>query len=367
MEEPMKKLLSIVTVALMAQGCTAMVSSPEETVASYTLFQDQLEALLIKECVDLHGANGCTPYPNEMECKQMRIEIKADGRTWVDCQADGKVIKRGYADIADGVPIMCKTNSDLSCQTCIDIFGNNILDTCNRNTQSFRVPQMGGGGYGAHLIEPGDNPDGLPPDNNGGNNGGNNNGNNGATPPPAPPPMTPPSGNDKCNPANAVLLYAKELNKILAHENLNFSWAPDLNKFVDPKGGFFGSGKTAGNISCHAFTAKIKSKIHRCAVKKNGECFYCYNAWFSSKKTCRCYRINLAALKSACAQVPAECDNNQWSGALIQSYGISNKWLFSPSYSNFYGQVTPPTGQAPKFPKCKGSPLVLDLAGNGIG
>ncbi len=364
----MKKLMSIVALALMAQGCTAVVSSPEETVATYNLYQDQLEALLIQECVNLHGANGCTPYPNDLECKQLRIEIKADGRTWVDCQADGKVIKRGYADFSDGVPIMCKTNKDMSCQKCMDVFGNNILDTCNRGTQSFRSPSMGAGfGEGGYLVEPGDNPDGKPnpgnppntpphnPPDNGGNNGSND-----------APPMTPPSAGDTCNPANAVLLYAKELNKILAHENLNFSWTPDLNKFVDPKGGFFGNGQTASNITCHAFTAKIKSKIHKCAVKKNGECFYCYAGWLTGfKKTCRCYRVALAALKAACGQVTAGCDINQWSGAMIQAYGIATKWLFSPSYSNFYGQVQTPNGGA-KFPKCKGSPLVLDLAGDGV-
>jgi hypothetical protein len=79
-------------------------------------------------------------------------------------------------------------------------------------------------------------------------------------------------------------------------------------------------------------------------------------------EACRCTRIGVAAMKAACQNIPPDCDRKAWSTAMIKAYGISLQWLFSPSYQSFYGQVD----TSGKFPKCKGSPLVLDLSGDGI-
>jgi hypothetical protein len=359
-EQPMNKLSRLaLAILVLAPGCTGTIVDPDETVATFNLRIDALEALVSQECVAMYGGEqSCTPYPNEMECQTMKIMVKADGRTIVDCRANGQVVRQGVATVGDGIPYICKSNADMSCVTCMDIYGYTIHDNCNRGAQLFRKNASGWGNLGAegaYLEEPtggtGTTPGVTPPDTP-------------ETPDNPATPDTPPSGgDDECKVENSVMLYAKALNQVLAHEGLNISWVPDLSKFTNSDKGFLGAqGNT--NLSCDAFTANIKSKLHKCALTKNGECFYCWNGW--GKKTCRCYRVNVAAMKAACNAIPAKCDRMSWSSGLIVAYGVATKWLFSPSYSNFYGQVTPPQGGTPQWPKCKGSPLVLDLAGDGI-
>lgn len=343
-------------ILVLAPGCTGTIVDPDETVATFNLRMDTLEALVSQECVAMYGdEQSCTPYPNEMECQTMKIMVKADGRTVVDCRANGQVVRQGLASVGDGVPFICKSNADMSCMTCMDIYGYTVHDNCNRGAQLFRKNLSGWGSLSedsAYLEEPTggtgtptapspDTPQ-TPPDN----------------------PNPPGGGDDQCKVENSVLLYAQALNKVLAHEGLNISWSPDISKFSNANKGFLGSQGNGSNLSCDAFTANIKSKLHKCALTKNGECFYCWEGW--GKKTCRCYRVNVAAMKAACSAIPASCDRMAWSSGLIMAYGVATKWLFSPSYGNFYGQVTPPQGGTPQWPKCKGSPLVLDLDGDGI-
>jgi len=376
----MNKLTALAALVSLA-ACQATMHDPDDTIATFSLYTDNLEALVSKECVAMYGSEQeCTPYPNEMECDRMSIAVKADGRTVVDCVKDGRLAFNGFAGVGDGVPYMCKSNPDMSCVLCVDIYGNTIHDSCNRGAQLFRGNLGGfqnlpaGAGY---LEEPSGTPPATTPDNpsssgsettpdNSSSSGGEStpDSSSGSTTTPSAPATPPSSGNDKCKAENAILLYAKKLNKILEHEGLSFSWSPDTAKLV-PKGGFLtynGSGAT--KTDCDAFTASLKSKLKQCAVKKKGECYYCWGS--GSKKTCRCARVTTAAIKSACAAIPADCDRREWSAALIKSFGVSHKWLFSPSYAKFYGQVTTPAGEAPKFPTCMGSPLVLDLTGDGI-
>jgi hypothetical protein len=362
-----KLLASMVVLVVLTTGCVGTVMDPDETVATFNLYTDANKALLVKECVNKHGVNGCTPYPNALECDTMKVVIKADGRIHMECVGEGKMLHFGLAQNPD-VPFMCKSNEDLSCQVCIDLYGNTVHDNCNRNAQAFRQAGSGWGNIpaGSAFLE--DSPQ-VP----------------GVTPPTTPEttpevpstPTTPaPGTDDVCKPSNAILLYANELNKILAHEGLNFSWAPNTTQFPDAKQGFFGYKGSGSNTSCETFIAGVASKLKKCISGKAGtdSCKYCWNN--GSKKTCKCYRVNVAAMTAACQQVPSGCDKADWSANLIMAYGIATKWLFSPSYQNFYGQVnagaqtapgaTTTTPGIPTYPKCEGSPLVLDLGDDGI-
>jgi hypothetical protein len=369
-----KLLASLSVLSVVLGGCVGTVVDPDETVATYTLKADLNKALVVQECIQKYAKEGgeqaCTPYPNALECDTMKVAIKADGRIHMECVAAGKLLHFGLVSSPDEVPFMCKANAELSCQVCVDLYGNTIHDNCNRNAQAFRQAGSGWGNVpeGSAFLE--DSPQAP-----------------GVTPPTTPDttpstpstPTTPaPGSDDVCKPSNAILLYAKELNKILAHEGLNFSWAPNTAQFPDANQGFFGYKGSGSNTSCEAFLAGIKSKLHKCISGQAGtdSCKYCWNS--GSKKTCKCYRVNVAAMKAACQQVPANCDKPAWSANLIMSYGIATKWLFSPSYTNFYGQVNggnqtaggpgavPGTPAIPTFPKCEGSPLVLDLGDDGI-
>ena len=113
----MKKLASISVVLFFLAGCQGTMVDPDTTVTTFNMYTDQLEALLVKECTDMHGVEGCTPYPNEMECDSLRIDVHADGRTFVNCKKAGQVVRMGEAGIGDGVPFICKANDDMSCQT----------------------------------------------------------------------------------------------------------------------------------------------------------------------------------------------------------------------------------------------------------
>ena len=157
------KRLTLIALALMVVGCTAVVKDPDDTVATFNLKADQLQALLIEQCVAVNGVEGCTPQPNLLECTKMTVEIRADGRTWIDCRKDGAVVHKGFARIDEGSPFRCMTNDDMSCQKCVDAFENVILDNCSRNSQMYRRPNIGGSsGEGGYLVEPGDGTDGQP-------------------------------------------------------------------------------------------------------------------------------------------------------------------------------------------------------------
>jgi hypothetical protein len=404
-------LAALAALATAALACQAILSETDDSVVTFNLYSDRLEALVSRECVAMYGSEEqCTPYPNQMECDRMRIRVKPDGRTLVDCTKDGRLARSGLASVNDGVPYMCKASRDRSCVLCLDIYGNTIHDSCTRGAQLYRGGLSGFKdlpGGSAYLEEPGGAPPpvppSIPPDAGGGSSAPP------ATPPqspspdagggqPAPPPNppaspppgggepnAPPSGSpappaaadgdknddsssgDTCNTMDAFYLYAKELNRVLADEGLKLKWIPGLSSSkINPKKGFLAYGGYS-HISCDYITSKKgkSSILTECVKREGGECRYCSGS--GSKKTCRCYRINFAAMKAACAARPASCDEDDWSAALTVAYGVANKWLFSPSYGMFYGKVKlSKYSNKASFPKCKGSPLVLDLRGDGI-
>ncbi len=412
----MRRSIALFTLTLLA-ACQATMGDADDTVATFSLYADKLEALVAKECVDMYGSEQqCTPYPNQLQCDRMGITVKADGRTLLRCVKDGRLIRSGPATVGE-VPYMCKASKDMRCVLCLDIYGNTIHDSCNRGAQLFRGGLGGfqnlpaGSGY---LVEPGggtsDSPDAAPldtaPPDAGAPTPSNpplDGGQAPSSPPPSSPPETPapgdgsstPSpggpasgngrpdvqGNDgdasgsngsatspECDVDKAFLLYAHKLNQLLAHEGLDLSWSPEAAKKGDPTKGFLYSSQEKHKESCEAFTKSFDSDMSECVRTKNGECYFCkkVSVFKKSHTSCRCYRITLAAVKAACAEIPPSCDGKAWSGALVMSYGVATKWLFAPSYSGwFFGKPAPGTDTG-KFPKCQGSPLVLDLAGDGI-
>jgi hypothetical protein len=345
-ETQMKKTILTLLPVILLGACDGYVASPETEIATFTLRTqpnfDPLGGLFSVECMEQYGGpSHCTPYPNSLECDVLTVAVKADGRTYAECRVGTKLARRGFMGLAEGVPFLCKASQDLSCQSCVDLYGNAALDTCHREVQSWRSTGSDwqsnlppGTGF---IAEPG--------------------GGTGQTP------STPPAGGiDACDWRSSIGLYAGALNKLLKHEGLNFTWSPDATKFVQPASTALAGNK---NASCSSFIADLKSMLLQCPKPgPNGECSYCWNV--GGVRTCKCYRINVAALESACQTIPQDCDHAEWSAGLVMAYGAATKWLFSPSYPAFYGQAAVAVGDAPKFPRCEGSPLVLDLGGDGI-
>lgn len=334
----MKKLLTLTLLGTLA-GCGGMISDPNTTVATLSLSVDKVSgALVVDSCVASLGAGECAQYPNDSECDTMKVDILADGRTVLSCKVAGQLIEQGIAMVSGGAPFVCKASKDLSCQVCSDIYGAPVLDTCNRGAQLFRRT---GGGWNA---TPGDD---IP----GSSLGGEHEGIPGLVPDDVP--------GSECDPENAIKNYANAINAILAKEGLGFAWDPSYLAKVDLSKGFWGYNGAGGtqNLCNHNWKKKLttcwnggKDKCH--CIGPNG-----------GKQTCRCTRVNVAAIQAACAQIPVQCSNiDKHNANLVIAYGAATEWLFSGGKVG--GETTLPPGVIP--PKCKGSPLVLDLDNNGI-
>lgn len=344
--------------AIALGGCTGVMNDPRAEVAQLELKVDHLGALLAVDCVAAHGEHGCSRYPNPGECDVLTVSVRADGRTCGTCRTGGEVIDSGCGGVADGIPILCHATPDLACQQCVDIYGNTIFDSCNRGAQLFRAP---GGGWDVSpgagwLEEPGSSSDAPP-----------------SSPPageqPQPPPSSPPAGagETSCDPNQARLLYAGQLNKILASEGLALSYAPDLSKTYDTSSGYWGYGGHGNKGDMCTYWLDNSTHMTKCWTNQDGRC-HC-KPHGSAGNTCKCARINVFALRAACQQIPPECDDTAWVAGLVMEYGVATQWLFNGSYggsSGYYGGLPSNPGFKGEAPRCLGSPLVVDLEGDGV-
>lgn len=348
------------TLALAAAACTGtVVGEPDEQVATLELRADTLGALQATACLPTYGESGCSRYPNPLECDTMKITVRRDGQTCAVCTTNGQRLQV-CGGITDGLPVVCHATEDLACQQCADVYGNTVVDTCNRNTQLWRAP---GGGWSqlpdtaGYLEEPGvpEAPPATPP----------------STPPSTPPTTPPGGGNDKCDASQARLKFAAELNKVLSAEGLGLTYAPLLDKKLDLGGfwGFLGFGGYKGDM-CKYWLSN-NSYMTQCWSGQPGKCFCKCPA--GARPTCRCSRMTIAALRAACQAIPADCDYKTWVGAYVVEYGSASAWLSISSYGGgYFGNLpsipgTPPTTPGnPVPPTCLGSPLVLDLGDDGI-
>ena len=359
----MKKLAALSALSfLLATGCSpGIVGDPDVEVHRIKLYSDNLGALLSTECVKMYGEEGCSRYPNPNECKALQVAILGDGRTYALCMDGGKVTSEFFGGLADGLPFICKANADNTCQQCKDLFANTVYDNCSRGAALYRAR---GGGWGN--VPEGSGWLGVPPDS----------ANPPVTPPTKPgtppktdppktdPPPTPPAGSgNKCDIIQARRKYAENLNKILKKEGLSFTYSPDLSKKYDPKGGYWGYGGKKGDACKYWLSSN--SKLTKCWNPLPGKC-HCMKLFTT---TCRCARVNVDALRKTCLSIPTDCDYMSWVNSIAMEYGVATKWLFSGTYKNGYYKGLPSTpGKTPPPDKikCLGSPIVLDLADNGV-
>lgn len=364
-------LLALLGTVALLTACNGVVidgsNSYNATVGTLHLRMDAYGALQIEQCLGAKGT--CTPLPNGFGCEELEIDIKRDASTHVRCWMDGKLVEDRIATVADGVPIVCKTNSDHTCQSCADIYGTLVLDTCNRGAQLFRSVGGGWGGQGQDGIPgvalvPGGS-DTSPP---GLDNGG---GDNGDTPPSTPPPS---GGNAQCDPKLSAKKYVDAFNQVLANDHAGFRYLPDLS-LLDTKNGFF-SGSGGTNIcstkvdhkdKCWGQGDRLQDKLQAMLYGKGKQGCFCTD----NCEVCKCQRMTRSAMRTVCTYIQqleaGGCTNgSEHKAALVMIYGAATKFLSGGTYSdgNFPpGSNVPPTI---KPPKCLGSPLVLDTKGDGI-
>jgi hypothetical protein len=342
--------LSALSVVALFAGCGGVIAEPTDRVATLELEIDQAGALRATACLALYGESGCSPYPNPMECDSLIVSVQRDGRTCGVCVAGGKKLREFCGGMAEGIPLACRASNDLGCQQCVDLYGNALVDSCNRGTQLFRGLQSGG----LSQLPPGvsgwlDEPTGTAPERPG------------QEPSSGNPDNPLPAGDGSCNPEEARLLFAKELNRIFASEGLNMTYSQQGSQNAPGL-----SGLGSNQDQCKQWI-NYNSLLTQCWSSGGGSCF-CKNQVFG--RACKCSRMTIAALRTACKQVPPGCEGS-WSGVLVAEYGAASAWLNSSSFpSTFFGDM--PflnqgfSGSQKSDLFCSGSPLVLDLADDGV-
>lgn len=326
-------MIASVLVALLlgTTGCTGWIDNPSGTqVASFALVPDNLGALQISACVKRFGDTSCGKYPNPLACDKMQIVVTGDGKTRADCLgATGKVVRQ-MRGVAEGIPLVCHARLEQGCVRCTDIYGVAIYDDCNPDVEPF-VDVENPSTEEAELVT-------IPLD-------------------------------SICHPNQARQVYARALNQVLMQEGLAFSYAPDLSgasnttkiwKYKEKYGDICEYWEEKAQQG-QKYTQCWSDDPSRCHCETDNDC-----------TRCRCGRINVSALRSACKEIPRMCDRQVWTKALTKEYGTATQWLFNGTYKDsgqklfsYNSEATspPPSG---KDVKCLGSPLVLDLADDGI-
>lgn len=336
-------------------SCTGQmtIGDPNIEVASLALQTTELGALQASECVFRHGEKACARYPNPLACTGMMLSVRGDGSVQGTCTLVGNT-RVAINRVSDGIPIACRMEPSTGCIQCEDMFGNPTVDMCNRETELYV-----GNGFasdGAGTLLPGSEEAPTPP-------GG---------------------GQAECDELKVKMLFAENINGILAKEGLGFTWSPD---FTQPQGTSFWHQAYANKAAsiCSTDIAEIGPGVEERTgcdedAVKQGRC-YCEQWAGSSKPTCRCARITSRVLVETCKARPANCDQAGWSRAVWDAYGAATQMLDDGEAGKLV-PAAPPSGSDTVNPKttpevpgagggqppwnCVGSPLVLDLAGDGL-
>jgi hypothetical protein len=353
----MSKWITPFLIVLIA-GCTGelTIGDPDVEVTQLNLSATPQNALQAEACVLQRGESACAQYPNPRACDRLVVSVRGDGSTVGHCEREGQPRVK-LEGIIDGIPIACRMDYENGCIQCADVYGGAVVDTCDRKTQLFS-----GEGFQSDKT-------GTPvPDQNPGTGPGE-----GGTPqtgPDTPGTSTPPGdGGSTCDDTQVKKGFVDRLNKLLTKEGFKFTWSPDMSKIVGD--GFFGDmGFHFADEICKGDGGPGVQDDSGCDADavKQGRC-YCEEEKLMGV-SCRCSRMTADILREMCKAIPADCDQKAWAVNIWKVHGEALKYLnggplgagFNPLGQQ--GGVSGATG--PGDVMCKGSPLVLDLAGDGV-
>lgn len=346
-------IVASVVAAALATACTTEigVGDPTLELASLALRADSLGALQAEACVKLRGAQSCPAYPNPQACDTVGVSVRGDGSTVGTCTIQGAT-PRTLRGFGDGLPFACRMEWETGCVQCEDIYGGAVVDTC-ADDQRHLFTGKGFLPEGAGFL------DSPQPGEPGSSNGS-------GTPNPSTGPQG--SGASQCQ-QNATKLFIEKINALLAKEGFKFSWTPDLTKLAQGSG-FFGANAYFADMICSGNAPGVED-ITSCdlGAKLAGRC-YCEQNPITGVR-CRCSRITASVLSQACAAILTGCDPKQWAVAIWSIYSAASQWLLG---ANLLGYGVPALGGPKSIDKvlspenitCIGSPLLLDLAGDGV-
>ncbi|MBW2735189.1 MAG: hypothetical protein JRH20_22635 [Deltaproteobacteria bacterium] len=287
-------------------GDNTGVGDPDVEVARFSLGADDTGALQSSACVNHQGPGSCARYPNPGRCEGLDVSIKGDG------VVEGACLRRGRTTavhtVARGLPIMCSMDDVRHCLTCVDFYGEVLFDTCEG-----LMDDVAGAG------------------------------------------AAPKGGLELCAPAAAHQAYIDKLNAVLAKEGLGLTFSSE----EDPSTGFIVPGVSFD--VCERNSLEKVGLLDECEPEAGSGACYCYD---TPGAICRCARIAYAALKDLCAQLEANgCLPEHYGAAVWKVLRDAIRWL-----NKGRGDSDVPLSLVKNSEdiECRGSPLVLDMAGDGI-
>jgi len=270
----------VLTVGILTwSGCEGMISISDTQVGSYTLVTDSQQALRLNQCTKAKGADGnCTAYPNPKECSALKLTLLSSGKILTECtmarEKGGSAVEPSENP---GLPILCRAAKGNACQQCVDVYGVRVIDSC----------KAGAG----DLFATGES---------------------------AP-------TNTGCTPADTVTQYAKEVNQILAANQVSFSFSPDLNQAIKDAARLLPKGMEDRPCTEALLEGVRYDLFPRFAeLCKDGQ---------GGKKICRCGAVANLAMRSVCNKLRAQCGTGQWEMALWSAMGATSRALSKAKYS----------------------------------
>jgi hypothetical protein len=345
---------AVMAAVMVHQSCTGdvQIGDPSVEVAKIKFVPDELGGLQVAECLDRLGKDKCPVLPNHWECKGLEVSVRGDGSMVGSCtvEENGRTSKH---TVRSAMPVSCRMHQELGCVQCVDSLDRPILDTCSDRTSLYTGKFNGNLPSGSGELQP-------------------------TQPPPATAP--PSSAQPGCNPDDASKIFEDKLNEILANEGFNFSYVSPRLDSPFTKGKSF---KYKHQVCTKdKGIANLIKKGCDTAAKKEGFC-YCWSNG-SKRPNCRTARMIAKAISDACDAIPAAC-GKEWEERLWADRVTASAWLMKGSYASasWYnpedgaqtgstsgGSGAPRPGfndiSSPKGITSKGSPLVLDLNGDGI-
>lgn len=377
----------IATIALTAliAGCVGVVSSPppaNERVASLTFVADGLAALKAPNCSQ---PNDCK-LPNRHLCMKLVVDVYGDGHTVGTCTLkDGQTLRLKGAK--DGIPLKCRSHTGQYAVQCLDTNNNVALDADEGTIAAYPVrtpswyrPAIGNSNTHddtAFLTEPNDTngdkngtENGTPPDNN-------------TQPPPPETPKGPTKQEIDCY-NNAVKAFNNSFQKVIHGEGFTgITFNPPAPQNSSNFHNDASYQNNATNI-CQVTRPSCKKPANWSQWLGGGGNFQyyggqCYCSVTNYGPSCYTSLMITAAQVEACQAKPPHCDVKVWSVAVQDAVppakqfvdssnsktntkasiteGIKAGWQLAnllSSFNNFGGVNN------------YGSPLVLDLAGDGV-
>jgi len=329
-------MVAAVTLFLpIAAGCgQGFVTGSQSDAATLVLVADDLGALQLEACVAKGKRSDCVRYPNPHECTSMRVVVGLGGETDATCYQE-RAGESAQSRITDAIPFVCNAASSDGCLRCLDLYGSQVLSRCEDD------PGSGSDTPGSA----GDDQQGVAGDQ--------------SSPVLAflGPGHEPETVADLANTIELVLSeYATTLNEIFADEGLDIDYEPDLDGVDD----LASDPILDWLVSSFDFMEGICQFAGDLGLLEEGfDSSFCWTN-MAGNPICRCAAMVATAARMTCELVETlgEVDPRVY-GALWLEMGNVINWLLSMNPIDIVTLVDGAMG-------CSGSPLVLDLAGDGF-